>query len=47
MFEEGLIDTTPWITDRMALIEVPQRLQDLPNKLTLIKAVVELDDSDA
>jgi hypothetical protein len=31
----------------MALIEVPQRLQDLPNKLTLIKAVVELDDSDA
>jgi 2-desacetyl-2-hydroxyethyl bacteriochlorophyllide A dehydrogenase len=47
MIEEGLIDTTPWITDRMALVEVPQRLQDLPNKLTLIKAVVELDDSDA
>lgn len=47
MIEEGLIDTTPWITDRMALTEVPMRLKDLPSKSTLIKAVVELDDSDA
>jgi 2-desacetyl-2-hydroxyethyl bacteriochlorophyllide A dehydrogenase len=47
MMEEGQIDTTPWITDRMPLTEVPQRLKDLPEKSTLIKAVVELDDSDA
>jgi threonine dehydrogenase-like Zn-dependent dehydrogenase len=46
MIEEGRIDTTPWITDRMALTEVPRRLKDLPGSSTLIKAVVELDDSD-
>jgi 2-desacetyl-2-hydroxyethyl bacteriochlorophyllide A dehydrogenase len=47
MIEEGRIYTTPWITDRMALTEVPRRLKDLPGKSNLIKAVVELDDSDA
>jgi 2-desacetyl-2-hydroxyethyl bacteriochlorophyllide A dehydrogenase len=47
MLEEGRIDTTPWITDRMALTEVPRRLPELPGKSTLIKAVVELDDADA
>jgi 2-desacetyl-2-hydroxyethyl bacteriochlorophyllide A dehydrogenase len=46
MIEEGRINTTPWITDRMALSEVPRRLKELPSKSTLIKAVVELDDSD-
>jgi len=45
--EEGRIDTTPWITDRMGLSEVPFRLKDLPSKATLIKALVELDESDA
>jgi hypothetical protein len=44
--EEGRIDTTPWITDRMTLNEVPLRLKDLPSKSTLIKAVVDLDESD-
>jgi 2-desacetyl-2-hydroxyethyl bacteriochlorophyllide A dehydrogenase len=47
MIEEGRLDTTPWITDRMALTEVPRRLQELPGKPSLIKALVELDDSDA
>lgn len=47
MIEEGHIDTTPWITDRMALTEVPRQLQHLPSKSNLIKAIVELDDSDA
>lgn len=47
MIEEGRLDTTPWITDRMALTEVPRKLQELPGKSTLIKALVELDDSDA
>jgi 2-desacetyl-2-hydroxyethyl bacteriochlorophyllide A dehydrogenase len=44
--EEGKIDTTPWITDRLALREVPLKLKDLPTKSTLIKAIVQLDDSD-
>jgi 2-desacetyl-2-hydroxyethyl bacteriochlorophyllide A dehydrogenase len=47
MIEDGRIDTTPWITDRMSLSEVPGRLKDLPSKTNLVKAVVELDDSDA
>jgi 2-desacetyl-2-hydroxyethyl bacteriochlorophyllide A dehydrogenase len=47
MLEEGRIDTKPWITDRMALTEVPRRLSELPSKPTLLKAVVELDDADA
>lgn len=47
MIEEGRIDTTPWITDRMSLSEVPARLKGLPDKTNLVKAVVELDDSDA
>jgi threonine dehydrogenase-like Zn-dependent dehydrogenase len=46
LMEEGQIDTEPWITDRMLLSEVPLRLKDLPNKATLIKAIVELTDSD-
>jgi len=46
MIEEGKLDTTPWITDRMALTEVPRLLQELPGKPSLIKALVELDDSD-
>ena len=46
LIEEGKIDTTPWITDRLTLTEVPLKLKDLPAKPTLIKAIVELDDSD-
>jgi 2-desacetyl-2-hydroxyethyl bacteriochlorophyllide A dehydrogenase len=47
IIEEGRIDTTPWITDRMTLSDVPVRLKELPTKPTLIKALVELDESDA
>lgn len=46
MIEKGQIDITPWITDRMALAEVPSRLKELPGKSTLIKALVELGESD-
>jgi 2-desacetyl-2-hydroxyethyl bacteriochlorophyllide A dehydrogenase len=46
LMEGGSIDTTSWITDRMMLREVPLRLKDLPAKATLIKGLVELDDSD-
>jgi threonine dehydrogenase-like Zn-dependent dehydrogenase len=47
LIEEGKIDTTPWITDRFSLADVPFKLRDLPTSRTLIKAIVELDDSDA
>jgi threonine dehydrogenase-like Zn-dependent dehydrogenase len=47
MMEDDKIDTASWITDRMALGQVPSRLKDLPAKSTLIKGLVELDDSDA
>jgi hypothetical protein len=46
MMEEGKIETDSWITDRMLLREVPLRLKDLPAKSTLIKGLVELDESD-
>ena len=46
MMEEGKIDIASWITDRMLLREVPLRLKDLPTKSTLIKGLVELDESD-
>jgi len=46
MMEGGSIDTASWITDRMTLREVPLRLKDLPAKATLIKGLVELDNSD-
>ena len=47
IMEEGKIDTASWITDRMLLNEVPFRLKDLPAKPTSIKALVEVNDSDA
>jgi threonine dehydrogenase-like Zn-dependent dehydrogenase len=47
MMEEDKIDPVSWITDRMLLSEVPLRLKDLPRKSTLIKGLVELDESDA
>ncbi len=46
MMEGGRIDTASWITDRMTLHEVPHRLKDLPARATLIKGLVELDNSD-
>jgi 2-desacetyl-2-hydroxyethyl bacteriochlorophyllide A dehydrogenase len=47
MMEEGEIDPASWITDRMPLSEVPSRLKDLSTKSTLIKGLVEVDESDA
>ena len=46
MIEERKIDTDPWITDRLNLDEVPARFKDLPTKAGLMKAVVEVRDSD-
>jgi 2-desacetyl-2-hydroxyethyl bacteriochlorophyllide A dehydrogenase len=46
MLEEKKIDTEPWITDRITLDEVPARLKDLSEKPGMMKAVVEVRDSD-
>jgi hypothetical protein len=46
MLEEKKINTEPWITDRLNLDEVPLRFKDLPTKSGLMKAVVEVQDSD-
>jgi len=46
MMEHSKIETASWITDRMALGEVPWRLKDLPANSKLIKGLVELDDLD-
>jgi threonine dehydrogenase-like Zn-dependent dehydrogenase len=46
IIEEGKIEVNPWITDRMALSDVPIRLKELPTKSTLVKALVELDEAD-
>jgi 2-desacetyl-2-hydroxyethyl bacteriochlorophyllide A dehydrogenase len=46
MIEEQNIDTSPWITDRMALIDVPTRFKNLPGKATLIKAIIDVEDTE-
>jgi 2-desacetyl-2-hydroxyethyl bacteriochlorophyllide A dehydrogenase len=46
MLEENKIDTDPWITDRITLDEVPARLKDLSTKIGMMKAVVEVRESD-
>jgi len=44
MIEQGLIDTTPWITHRMKLADVPRRFPELPSEKNCIKAVIEIDE---
>jgi 2-desacetyl-2-hydroxyethyl bacteriochlorophyllide A dehydrogenase len=46
MLEENKINTEPWITDRLNLDEVPARFKDLSTKSGLMKAVVEVRDTD-
>jgi len=46
MIEQGIIDTSPWITERMPLADVPARFKDLPGSPNLIKAIVEVEESD-
>jgi 2-desacetyl-2-hydroxyethyl bacteriochlorophyllide A dehydrogenase len=47
MIEQRQIDTSPWITNRLALSEVPARFKELPGKANLIKAIVDIGDIDA
>jgi 2-desacetyl-2-hydroxyethyl bacteriochlorophyllide A dehydrogenase len=45
--ESGAIDTTPWITHRLALADVPERFAALPGAPGLVKAMIEVSDADA
>ena len=47
MIEEGRIDTTPWITHRLALSDVPTQFVGLPRQAGLVKAMIEVSDADA
>ena len=42
----GRIDTTPWITNRLGLAEVPRAFDSLPGRAGLIKAMIEVEDTD-
>ncbi len=46
MIEEGLIDTSPWITCRMGLDEVPSQFPLLRQQPNLVKAMIEVRDTD-
>ncbi|HTM48224.1 MAG TPA: zinc-binding alcohol dehydrogenase family protein [Bryobacteraceae bacterium] len=46
MIEEGKIDTAPWITIRMGLSEVPARFPLLRQQPNLVKAMIDVQDTD-
>ena len=43
LIEEGKIETSHWITDRLRLAEVASQFQFLPNRQSLIKAIVDVN----
>jgi 2-desacetyl-2-hydroxyethyl bacteriochlorophyllide A dehydrogenase len=46
MIEEGRIDTSPWITDRLALRDIPKDFAALRQRPNLVKAMVEVGEDD-
>jgi len=46
MIEEGRIDTAPWITIRMGLADVPSQFPLLRQQPNLVKAMIDVRDSD-
>lgn len=46
LIEEGRIDTTHWVTDRLTLSQVTSRFESLPSRKKLIKAIVDVNDQD-
>jgi 2-desacetyl-2-hydroxyethyl bacteriochlorophyllide A dehydrogenase len=42
LIEEGSIDTSHWITDRLQLSEVASQFHSLPTRQTLVKAIVDV-----
>ena len=47
MLESKLINVVPWITDRMYLAEVPVKFHTLFDRPKLIKAIVDIADTDS
>lgn len=47
MIEECRLDTSPWITDRVPLSDVPRMFQELRQRPSTVKAMIEVHDSDA
>lgn len=45
LMEEGRIDTSHWVTDRLHLSEVVSQFGSLPARTTLMKAMVEVNES--
>jgi 2-desacetyl-2-hydroxyethyl bacteriochlorophyllide A dehydrogenase len=43
MIEEGRIDTSHWVTHRLSLADVATQFHELPEKRTLIKAIVDVN----
>ena len=46
MIERNEIDTTPWITHRLALADVPEQFPALPAQPGLVKAMIEVTAAD-
>src|SRR5258708_9742150 len=46
MIEDGRIDTGPWITIRMGLADVPAQFPLLRQQPNLVKAMIEVRDTD-
>jgi 2-desacetyl-2-hydroxyethyl bacteriochlorophyllide A dehydrogenase len=45
MIEENRIDTSRWVTDRLKMSEVVSQFQSLPERRTLIKAMVDVNEA--
>ncbi|HEY6445398.1 MAG TPA: alcohol dehydrogenase catalytic domain-containing protein [Acidobacteriaceae bacterium] len=45
LMEEGRINTSHWVTDRLHLSEVVSQFGSLPTRTTLMKAIVEVNES--
>jgi 2-desacetyl-2-hydroxyethyl bacteriochlorophyllide A dehydrogenase len=43
LIEDGKIDTSHWVTDRLTLSEVASQFQYLPTRQTLVKAIVDVN----
>ena len=47
LIEQGVIDTAPWVNRRLALGDVVDEFSGLREQPDLVKAVIEVEDSDA
>lgn len=46
LVEEGKIDASRWITDRLTLAQVPSQFEDLTKRKNLIKAIISVDSAE-